>query len=139
MFHWQTVVVQGGQILLPNQGAANGIIHVIDRVLEPTAGDVQTLLKNDLNYSIFSQMIENTAMNFTNITLFVPSDEAFEVMDRERLERLISNEDCVEVSLLMIIDKPIGHLSFKFHDVTESLACEQTSPLPQKKSGEDFF
>ena len=51
-------------------------------------------------------------MNFTNITLFVPSDEAFEVMDRERLERLISNEDCVEVSLLMIIDKPIGHLPF---------------------------
>ena len=112
MFHWQTVVVQGGQILLPNQGAANGIIHVIDRVLEPTAGDVQTLLKNDPNYSIFSQMIENTAMNFTNITLFAPSDEAFEVMDRERLERLISNEDCVEVSLLMIIDKPIGHLPF---------------------------
>ena len=112
MFHWQTVVVQRGQILLPNQGAANGIIHVIDRVLKPTAGDVQTLLKNDPNYSIFSQMIENTAMNFTNITLFVPSDEAFEVMDRERLERLISNEDCVEVSLLMIIDKPIGHLPF---------------------------
>ena len=51
-------------------------------------------------------------MNFTNITLFVPSDEAFEVMDRERLERLISNEDCVEVSLLMIIDKPIGYLPF---------------------------
>lgn len=64
-------------------------------------------------------MIENTAMNFTNITLFVPSDEAFEVMDRERLERLISNEDCVEVSLLMIIDKPIA-ISLLFHDVTES-------------------
>ena len=121
MFHWQTVVVQGGQILLPNQGAANGIIHVIDRVLEPTAGDVQTLLKNDPNYSIFSQMIENTAMNFTNITLFVPSDEAFEVMDRERLERLISNEDCVEVSLLMIIDKLNLSVTYLlFYDVTES-------------------
>ena len=121
MFHWQTVVVQGGQILLPNQGAANGIIHVIDRVLKPTAGDVQTLLKNDPNYSIFSQMIENTAMNFTNITLFVPSDEAFEVMDRERLERLISNEDCVEVSLLMIIDKLNLSVTYLlFHDVTES-------------------
>lgn len=43
-------------------------------------------------------MIENSAMNFTNITLFTPTDQAFEMMDRQRLERLISNEDCVEVS-----------------------------------------
>ena len=42
-------------------------------------------------------MIVNSAMEFINITLFAPTDQAFEVMDRERLERLISNEDCVEV------------------------------------------
>lgn len=92
----QTIVIQGGEIILPNQGASNGIIHVIDRVLEPAAGDIQSILKDNSNFSIFSQMIENSAMNFTNITLFAPSDEAFEVMDRERLERLIFNEDCVE-------------------------------------------
>lgn len=92
----ETIVVQGGEIVLPNKGASNGIIHVIDRVLEPTAGSIKEILKSDPNFSIFSQMIENSAMEFTNITLFAPTDQAFEVMDRERLERLISNEDCVE-------------------------------------------
>jgi len=92
----ETIVAQGGEIVLPNQGASNGIIHVIDRVLEPTAGDIKDILKSDPNFSIFSQMIENSAMNFTNITLFTPTDQAFEMMDRQRLERLISNEDCVE-------------------------------------------
>lgn len=42
-------------------------------------------------------MIDNSAMNFANITLFAPTDQAFQMMDRERLERLITNEDCVEV------------------------------------------
>jgi len=92
----ETIVAQGGEIVLPNQGASNGIIHLIDRVLEPTAGDIKDILKSDPNFSIFTQMIENSAMNFTNITLFAPTDQAFEMMDRERLERLISNEDCVE-------------------------------------------
>lgn len=42
-------------------------------------------------------MIENSAMNFTNMTLFAPTDQAFEVMDRERLENLLSNDECVGV------------------------------------------
>ena len=89
--------MQGGKIVQSNQGARNGVIHVINRVMKPTAGDIKTILQNDPNFSIVSQMVENMAMNFTNITFFAPTDEAFLVMDRERLERLISNEDCVEV------------------------------------------
>ena len=91
-------MVQGGEIVVSNQGASNGIIHVIDRVLKPAVGSVEDILKSDPNFSIFSQMIENSAMNFTNMTLFAPADQAFEVMDRERLENLLSNEECVEVS-----------------------------------------
>ena len=89
--------MQGGKIVQSNQGARNGVIHVVNRVMKPTTGDIQTILQNDPNFSIFSQMVENLAMNFTNITLFAPTDQAFLVMDRERLERLVSNEDCVEV------------------------------------------
>lgn len=92
----RTIVVQGGKIVQSNQGARNGVIHVINRVMKPTAGDIKTILQNDPNFSIVSQMVENMALNFTNITFFAPTDKAFLVMDRERLERLISNEDCVE-------------------------------------------
>ncbi|XP_068682404.1 transforming growth factor-beta-induced protein ig-h3-like [Montipora foliosa] len=92
----ERIVIQGGQIVRANQGARNGVIHVVDRLLKPTVGDIQTILKSDPNFSIFSQMVENAPMNFTNITLFAPTDLAFQVMDPERLERLISNEDCVE-------------------------------------------
>ena len=92
-------MVQGGEIVVSNQGASNGILHVIDRVLKPAEGNIRDILKSDPNFSIFSQMIENSAMNFTNMTLFAPSDQAFEVMDRERLENLLSNDKCVGVSM----------------------------------------
>ena len=95
-------MIQGGEIVVSNQGASNGIIHVIDRVLKPAAGNIGYILKSDPNFSIFSQMIENSAMNFTNMTLFAPTDQAFEVMDRERLETLLSNEKCVGVRYLSL-------------------------------------
>lgn len=82
---------------MANEGASNGIIHIVDRVLSPASDDIGDILKSNPNFSIFSQMIENAAMNFTNITLFAPTDKAFEVMDRERLETLLSNEECVGV------------------------------------------
>ena len=106
-------MIQGGEIVVSNQGASNGIIHVIDRVLKPAVGNVGDILKSDPNFSIFSQMIENSAMNFTNMTLFAPTDQAFEVMDRERLENLLSNEECVEVrSCTVGIERMILILSF---------------------------
>ena len=46
-------------------------------------------------------------MNFTNMTLFAPTDQAFEVMDRERLENLLSNEECVEVRYTGLVERMI--------------------------------
>ena len=94
-------MIQGGEIVIANQGASNGIIHVIDRVLKPADDNIGDILKSNPKFSIFSQMIDNAAMNFTNVTLFAPTDQAFEVMDRERLETLLSNEECVGVRLFL--------------------------------------
>lgn len=105
-------MVQGGEIVVSNQGASNGIIHVIDRVLKPSVGNIGDILKSNPNFSIFSQMIENSAMNFTNMTLFAPTDQAFEVMDRERLENLLSNEECVEVRYTGLVERMILILPF---------------------------
>ena len=91
-------MVQGGEIILRDQGAGNGIIHVIDQVFEPTVDNIKAYLRSAQPFSIFSQMMENSGMNLTNITLFAPTDQAFEVMERARLENLLSNEDCVKVS-----------------------------------------
>lgn len=100
-------MIQGGEIVVSNQGASNGIIHVIDRVLKPAVGNIGDILKSDPNFSIFSQMIENSAMNFTNMTLFAPTDQAFEMMDRERLESLLSNDECVEVRCTGLVERTI--------------------------------
>lgn len=105
-------MVQGGEIVVSNQGASNGIIHVIDRVLKPAVGYIGDILKSNPNFSIFSQMIENSAMNFTNMTLLAPTDQAFEVMDRERLENLLSNEECVEVRYTGLVERMILILPF---------------------------
>lgn len=41
----QVVVVQGGKITKPNQGANNGIVHVIDKFIEPSKGSLIDYLK----------------------------------------------------------------------------------------------
>ena len=51
-------------------------------------------------------------MKFTNMTLFAPTDQAFAVMDRERLENLLSNEECVEVSCTVQLERMILNLTF---------------------------
>ena len=119
-------MIQGGEIVVSNQGASNGIIHVIDRVLKPAAGNIGDILKGDPNFSIFSQMIENSAMKFTNMTLFAPTDQAFEVMDRERLENLLSNEECVEVSCTVQLERMI-----LLHSISVVVSCLVFTFLPE--------
>ena len=126
-------MIQGGKIVVSNQGASNGIIHVIDRVLTPAGGNIGDILKSDPDFSIFSQMIENSAMNFTNMTLFAPTDQAFEVMDRERLENLLSNEECVGVRYSALEMKTLRRANFdasyqyKSHGKIANNGCFESS------------
>ena len=46
-FFSQVVVVQGGKIIKANQGASNGIVHVVDKFIEPSTGSLIDYLKGE--------------------------------------------------------------------------------------------
>ncbi len=49
-------------IIQPNISVGNGLIHVIDAPLEPATLTVAQLLKQDNNYSIFTEALETTGL-----------------------------------------------------------------------------
>ena len=87
--------------------ATNGVMHVIDAVLLPREGlDVVSaarksegatfadLVQRDAGKGGLAERLETTA----NLTVFVPSDEAFEKLDKSVMDELLENKDAREVS-----------------------------------------
>ena len=85
----------------PNQGASNGVIHVIDQVLVPPRHTIMELLERDGSerFTIMHQIITAAALNLTGqYTLFAPTDKAFEKLPKETLKKLLNNNgSCLEV------------------------------------------
>merc|ERR1712142_1003020 len=88
--------------------ATNGVMHVIDAVLLPREGlDVVSaarksegatfadLVQRDAGKSGLAERLETTA----NLTVFVPSDEAFEKLDKSVMDELLENKDAREALL----------------------------------------
>jgi len=88
--------------------ATNGVMHVIDAVLLPREGlDVVSaarksegatfadLVQRDAGKGGLAERLETTA----NLTVFVPSDEAFEKLDKSVMDELLENKDAREAVL----------------------------------------
>ena len=101
--NFSQVFVQGAKVITHNRGTTNGVLHVINRILSPPAGDVQQVLKADLNLAMFSKLLRNSNLNVTNVTVFAPTDEAFKAIPRDRLDRLLNSEKCLEVRMRVCI------------------------------------
>lgn len=54
------VVNRQGKVLQQNVELGNGIIHVIDKVLEPTTRTIAKVLEDDPTFSIFTQALKET-------------------------------------------------------------------------------
>lgn len=97
------VLLEGANVSMPNQGASNGIIHVIDRVLTPPRLTIMELLERDERgrFTILQEALAQTSLNLTGqLTLFAPTDEAFEKLPKETITKLLKNKDCLEVGLI---------------------------------------
>ncbi|XP_031557858.1 transforming growth factor-beta-induced protein ig-h3-like [Actinia tenebrosa] len=102
-------VVQGAKIIDANQGASNGIVHVIDKFIQPTQGTLRDYLKGKPEFSILSRLLRSHDLeDLTNVTLFAPTDKAFQALPADRLNRLLSKKDCVQKLLKYhVLDEPI--------------------------------
>jgi uncharacterized surface protein with fasciclin (FAS1) repeats len=88
--------------------AANGIIHVIDRVLLPSFGeqpDIVDVLRSQPDFRVLSELLDQAGLIDTlrgtqQITLFAPDDAAFAAVPPDALEDLRKDRDALRNALL---------------------------------------
>ena len=83
-----------------DQGASNGIIHVIDQVIYPPKRTIQQLLQYYPTLSLFSTTLKNIDFQFTGLnTVLAPTNNAFSQLERDTRGRLLQRPNCMRVSL----------------------------------------
>ncbi|KAM5181782.1 periostin isoform 2-T2 [Mantella aurantiaca] len=95
------VTVNCARIIHGNQIATNGVVHVIDRVVTAVGNTIEDFIdaEDDLSSlraaAIASDFMEKLGKP-GQYTLFAPTDEAFEKLPRNVLERIMSDKAAAE-------------------------------------------
>ncbi|XP_060083837.1 periostin-like [Ylistrum balloti] len=97
--------VNCARIMVPNQMASNGILHVIDRLIRPLdyRGTIADVILRDQRLTKFSQMLYkanliDTLQKSKHFTLFIPEDKAFRRLS-SGLNNKISNDRKVATAI----------------------------------------
>lgn len=90
------VTVNCARLIKPDQHATNGIVHVVDRVITAVSNNVQTIIEVDDDLETLRTAIAAaglTAMLETegHYTVFAPTNEAFEKIPQETLNRILGD------------------------------------------------
>ncbi|XP_036381281.1 periostin-like [Megalops cyprinoides] len=110
------VTVNCARIIHGNQVATNGVVHVIDRVITAVGNTIQDVIEvNDELTSLSAVALASEWLEKLgqpgHFTLFAPTNEAFEKVDREVLERLMN-------------DKGVLQALLKYH-ILDSVQCSE--------------
>ncbi|XP_065190982.1 protein sll1483-like [Sycon ciliatum] len=91
------VTAEGSPVVLTDQNATNGVIHVIDRVMLPPLGDIPTIVTRDHRFSTLLKAVSVAGLVPTlsgagPFTVFAPTDEAFAKIPPKTLEGLLADK-----------------------------------------------
>ncbi|XP_055004003.1 periostin, osteoblast specific factor b isoform X2 [Boleophthalmus pectinirostris] len=95
------VTVNCARIIHGNQVATNGVVHVIDRVIQAAGNTIQSYVEVDDELTTLSDILQNAELmeklgEKGQFTLFAPTNAAFEQMGIETLERLQDNKEALQ-------------------------------------------
>ncbi|XP_030600433.1 periostin, osteoblast specific factor b isoform X1 [Archocentrus centrarchus] len=98
------VTVNCARIIYANQVATNGVVHVIDRVISTVGNTIQDTIEVDDDLSTLSDIAQNAGLldklgQPGHYTLFAPTNEAFERLGVDVLERIQSDEQALKALL----------------------------------------
>ncbi|XP_054647974.1 transforming growth factor-beta-induced protein ig-h3 [Dunckerocampus dactyliophorus] len=90
------VTVNCARLIKPDQHATNGIVHVVDRVITAISNNVHMLIDVDddletLRTAIAAAGLTNILENEGQYTIFAPTNEAFEKIPPETLNRILGD------------------------------------------------
>uniref|UniRef100_A0A672M440 Periostin-like n=1 Tax=Sinocyclocheilus grahami TaxID=75366 RepID=A0A672M440_SINGR len=98
------VTVNCARIIHGNQVATNGVVHVIDRVITAVGNTIQDVIEVDDDLSTLNTVATASGLNEKlgqpgHFTLFAPTNDAFDKLDREVLDRLMEDKNSLQALL----------------------------------------
>ncbi|XP_032878130.1 periostin isoform X2 [Amblyraja radiata] len=98
------VTVNCARIITANQIATNGIVHVIDRVITAVGSNLEETIEATDELSSFRAAAAASGLFGTlgtggHYTIFAPTNEAFDKLPREVLERILSDDVAMKALL----------------------------------------
>ncbi|XP_041054880.1 periostin-like isoform X2 [Carcharodon carcharias] len=98
------VTVNCAKVLYANQIATNGIVHVIDRVITAVGNTIADVVEGTDELSSFraaatASGLFETLGNDGHYTIFAPTNEAFDKLSRDVLERILSDPVALKAML----------------------------------------
>uniref|UniRef100_A0A8C1SG42 Periostin, osteoblast specific factor b n=1 Tax=Cyprinus carpio TaxID=7962 RepID=A0A8C1SG42_CYPCA len=98
------VTVNCARIIHGNQVATNGVVHVIDRVITAVGNTIQDVIEVDDDLSTLSTVATASGLieklgQPGHFTLFAPTNDAFDKLDREVLDRLMEDKKSLQALL----------------------------------------
>ncbi|XP_032812450.2 transforming growth factor-beta-induced protein ig-h3-like [Petromyzon marinus] len=90
------ITVNCARLLKPNNLATNGVVHVIDRVIAPPSTNLRQILESDDNLATLRAAVAEAGLlddleKDGAVTFFAPTNEAFEKLPTEVLQRILSD------------------------------------------------
>ncbi|XP_013767025.1 periostin, osteoblast specific factor b isoform X2 [Pundamilia nyererei] len=98
------VTVNCARIIYANQIATNGVVHVIDRVISAIGNTIQDVIEVNDDLTTLSDLFQNSELleklgQPGHYTLFAPTNEAFEQLGIDVLERIQSDKQALKALL----------------------------------------
>ncbi|XP_072248227.1 periostin, osteoblast specific factor b isoform X1 [Leuresthes tenuis] len=98
------VTVNCARIVYGNQVATNGVVHVIDRVISAAGNNIQEYLDMSDDLTTLNDMAQTAGLleklgQPGHYTLFAPTNEAFDKLGSDMLERFQSDKDVLKALL----------------------------------------
>nr|XP_020468776.1 periostin-like isoform X2 [Monopterus albus] len=98
------VTVNCARIIYGNQVATNGVVHVIDNVIRPVGHTIKEVLDTNDDLSTLLDLAENTGLleklgEKGHYTLFAPTNEAFESLGSDALQRIKRDKEVLKALL----------------------------------------
>ncbi|XP_032358367.1 periostin isoform X5 [Etheostoma spectabile] len=98
------VTVNCARIIYGNQVSTNGVVHVIDRVISAVGNTIQDVIEVDDDLTTLSDVAQTAGFleklgQPGHYTLFAPTNEAFESLGSEVLERIQGDKEVLKALL----------------------------------------
>ncbi|KAG7158339.1 Periostin-like 2 [Homarus americanus] len=93
--------VNCARLVSVNQYATNGVVHTIDSVLEPVTKSLADLISSNPQLSVLKRLVSKANLLTKlrepgQLTVFAPSDAAFQTLPESVLEALIEGSSCLD-------------------------------------------